>query len=439
MRRISRIIVFLSISIFAVSGHANDLGAHIKALIHEAAFTGAQWGICICSLTDDSLVFSHNDDKLFAPGSTIKLITSAAALDRLSPNYRFETEFIARGMLDSVGMLWGDLIVRGNGDPMLRDIDGGQNISRAFLQIADSLRRSGLRQIRGRLVGDARNWQREPPCASWEIGDLGEDWMPVPGALSLSRSDSKLDTTRFVVLEAMPDSAVALGPSPTIDFLATFNKTLHHAGIAVLGNGTDDENLSEYSVLYVHHSPPLSEILKQLNKESDNFIAEQLSRVLGGGNSSKGIQATREFLCTAGVDTSRIKLADGSGLSRKNLVSPSAVVQLLRYMHRHSFSSAFKQSLAVMGKDGTLAERPLKTSDAEVRAKTGTLDYASALSGYLKTSEGTEFAFSILCNNFLAPVEAVHQVQDSICSLAAINASMPSSGRVENPARRKGN
>jgi D-alanyl-D-alanine carboxypeptidase/D-alanyl-D-alanine-endopeptidase (penicillin-binding protein 4) len=109
---------------------------------------------------------------------------------------------------------------------------------------------------------------------------------------------------------------------------------------------------------------------------------------------------------------------------------------LLRYMHRHAFSHEFEQSLAVMGEDGTLAERPLDAPGAKVRAKTGTLTYASALSGYLKTDEGREFAFSILCNGFLVPVEAVHQVQDSICSLIATNAeALIGSGRVKNPAR----
>lgn len=436
MHRISPIIVFLAISICAASGRAGDLGAHIKGLTHEPSLVGARWGICIYSLRDDSLILSYNDEKLFVPGSTIKLFTSTAALDSLGADWRFETELIAQGALDSSGTLWGDLVVWGSGDPTLCEADTTDTIPRGFLQIAGSLRHHGLRQVRGRLVGDARAWQREPPCPSWEVGDFAEEWMPVPGALSLGHSDLTPDSARFGVLETMPDSAVPLGASPTSAFLSVFSKALRRAGIAIHGDQFNEGSLSDSTRLFVHRSAPLSEIIKRMNKESDNFCAEQLCRTLGGGSGSRGVLATGKFLAEAGVDTSQLRLADGSGLSRKNLVSPRAVVRLLRYMHRHSLSHEFMQSLAVMGVDGTLAERSLKGAHAEVRAKTGTLEYASALSGYVITESGEDIAFSLLCNDFLTPVETIRDVQDSICSLIATSVGAPNSGRVTNPARR---
>jgi D-alanyl-D-alanine carboxypeptidase/D-alanyl-D-alanine-endopeptidase (penicillin-binding protein 4) len=437
IRRLTLTLLFIAVLRSGTLGSEHELGTRIEALISNHAFATAQWGICVYSLTGDSVVFRHNDNKLFVPGSTIKLFTSAAALDSLGSNYCFQTEFIADGTLDDSGTLWGDLVIRGSGDPTLSDIDTSSGFPVVLQGIAHSLRQRGLRQVRGHVVGDARAWKREPICPSWEVGDLGEEWMPVPGALSIGHAQPIFDTTGFVVLDAMPDSVMPLGPSPTPGFLSAFGGALKHAGITVIGNEYAPSHTGNITRLFVYSSPPLLQIISTLNKESNNFYAEQLCRVLGNGSWREGVQTVGRLLAKAGIDTSRIRFADGSGLSRKNLVTPEVVVQLLRHMHRHAFSDGFEQSLAVMGQDGTLAERPFDASGAEVRAKTGTLTYASALSGYVITDEGKEFAFSILCNGFLVPVEAVHQVQDSICSLIAMNAeALSNSGRVKNPTRR---
>ncbi len=370
-------------------------------------------------MTKDSLIFSRDADKLFVPASTVKLLTSAAALDSLGPDFHFETAFFADGPLDSTGTLRGDLIMRGSGDPTLRDVFGENGIPGAFHQIADSLRQRGLKRIQGRLVGDARAWPREAPCPSWEVGDFAEDWMPLTGTLSLNRNDADIDTALCVLLEAGANSTLFLGPSPTLHFLSVFHGALRDAGIHLSGEKIGKSNPVRPALLYVHASAPLHEIMKRMNKWSDNFYAEQVCRVLGDGAGSQGIEAIYKFVARAGVSRNELRLEDASGLSRKNLISPRAIVQILRFMHRHPCSDAFKQSLAVMGVDGTVARRPAAALGAEARAKTGTLDYASALSGYLKTEAGEELAFSFICNNFLASVQTVHQVQDSICTLLA--------------------
>ncbi len=401
------------------SSRADDLPSQIDSLVSQPSFTGARWGICIYSLTKDSLIYGRDADKLFVPASTVKLLTSAAALDSLGPDYRFETAFFADGPLDSAGTLHGDLIMRGSGDPTLRDVFDENGIPSAFQQIADSLCQKGLKRIQGRLVGDARAWPREAPCPSWEVGDFAEDWMPLTGTLSLNRNDVAADTALCVLLEAGANSTVFLGPSPTLHFLSVFHSALRDAGIHVSGEKIANSNPARPSLLYVHASAPLSEILKRMNKWSDNFYAEQVCRVLGGGTGLRGVEAIYKFVVRAGVNGDEIRLEDASGLSRKNLISPAAIVQILKFMHRHPCAEAYEQSLAVMGVDGTLARRPPAAPDAEARAKTGTLDYASALSGYLKTKTGEEIAFSFICNNFLTSVQTVHQVQDSICTLLA--------------------
>lgn len=398
---------------------AGELGERIDEILSEHEFSCAHWGIHVVSLTNDSVVFSLDADKRFTPASTIKLLTSAAALDSFGPDYRFETGFLMRGEMDSTGTLWGDLVVRGSGDPTMRRINNSRSVGIAFRQIADSLRWRGLKKVCGHLVGDARIWPRQSLCPTWEIGDMDEEWLPVPGALSLGRRDSAPAANTFVVMETAFDPAQSLAPSPTDYYLSVLSEALEQAGIAMPGCSSNVGNSGEPTLLYRHTSSPLSEIIKRMNKESDNFTAEQLGLLLGGGHRLGGLEKIRAFLTAAGVDTAQIRLADASGLSRKNLLSPSAVVRLLTYMYRHRFSNAYERSLAVMGVDGTLAEERTKIPGAEVFAKTGTLDYVSALSGFLITDSKEILIFSILCNNFLCPVQLVRQVQDSICAVIA--------------------
>jgi D-alanyl-D-alanine carboxypeptidase/D-alanyl-D-alanine-endopeptidase (penicillin-binding protein 4) len=400
--------------------HAEDgLSSQIESLISRPVYGETQWGICIYSLTHDSLIYSRDADKLFIPASTIKLFTSAAALDSLGPDFRFKTAFLADGVLDSAGTLWGDLIVRGSGDPSLRNHNGADSTPSPFQQIADSLWQRGLRKIRGRIIGDAQAWPRELPCPSWQIGDMGRDWIPVTGALSLNRNDRIGDSASFVVMESRANSDAVSVPSPTLSFLVDLQKTLSNAGIALEGNSEAKPTVHEKRTLYVYTSAPLGEILKRMNKKSDNFYAEQLALVLGQGSREQGLAVVDRFLTKVGIDTLAVRLADASGISRTNLLSPAIVVKLLKYMRRHPCADTYKESLAIMGVDGTLGHRSAKSPGAEVRAKTGTLDYVSALSGYIKTETGEEIAFNFMCNNFLVSNSTIQQVQDSLCGLAA--------------------
>ena len=413
MHRISRLLGLFVLCVHATLGSAADFSASVNALISQEKFQEAHWGICIASPVEDAIIFNLNADKCFIPASTIKLLTSAAALDSFGPDYRFETAFLAANELDSAGTLWGDLMIRGGGDPSLSKRQNGNHLPTAFLQIADSLGARGLKRLCGRLNGDARAWQREPICPSWETGDIGEDWLPVPGALSLGKQDMSESSDLFIIQETTLGSET---PSPTIYFLSEFRKALLDAGISVPGCSSPNETHGEPLLLYVHRSESLCDMIKQMNTESDNFFAEQLGYALGGGSRLRGLETIQAFLSTAGLDTGQIKLADASGLSRKNFVTPAQIVRLLTTMHRHRFGSCYIQSLAGMG-EGTLEDRMLTNTQAVVRAKTGTLDHVSALSGYMSTPSGNTFAFSIICNHFLGNVDEVRRVQDEICEL----------------------
>ena len=421
MYRIPRLLGFFILCAYATLGSGADFDDSVSALVSQEEFRGAHWGICVASPENDAVIFSLNIDKCFIPASTIKLLTSAAALDSFGPDYQFETTFSAANELDSSGTLWGDLVIRGSGDPSFSKRQNGNHLPVAFLQIADSLSRRGLKRLCGHLNGDARAWQREPICPSWEIGDVGEDWLPVPGALSLGKQDMSESSDLFIVQETMLGSA---GPNPTIFFLSEFREALLNAGISIPGCSSPNDMRGEPLLLYVHQSEPLCDMIKRMNTESDNFTAEQLGYALGGGSRLRGLEIIRTFLGKAGIDTSQIELADASGLSRKNFVTPRQIVRLLTTMHRHRFGSCYIESLAGMG-EGTLEERKL----ANVRAKTGTLGNVSALSGYLSAPSGNTFAFSIICNHFLGDVDEVRHAQDDICELLAEHAEELSTNR----------
>jgi D-alanyl-D-alanine carboxypeptidase/D-alanyl-D-alanine-endopeptidase (penicillin-binding protein 4) len=179
-------------------------------------------------------------------------------------------------------------------------------------------------------------------------------------------------------------------------------------------------------VLAEYQSDPLSEDIRVINKVSQNLHAEILLRLLGrekgtGGTVQAGLEVLRGFLNNANISGEDYVFYDGSGLSRRNLATPHAVVDLLKYAYAQSWGTEFRDSLPVAGKDGSLTDR-FKDLDAEaqVYGKTGALGGVKTLSGYAITAKGEKIAFSILANNFSLPGKRVNDVIDSIVE-AAVN------------------
>jgi serine-type D-Ala-D-Ala carboxypeptidase/endopeptidase (penicillin-binding protein 4) len=176
-------------------------------------------------------------------------------------------------------------------------------------------------------------------------------------------------------------------------------------------------------VLAEHISLPLIEDVKVINKVSQNLHAEMALRLVGklsglGGSFEGGTAALKNFLAVAGVKSDEFVSLDGSGLSRRDLVTPSAIVQLLTYASRQPWGPAYEDSLPVSGMDGSLAERFANTPAVGlVHAKTGSLSHVNALSGYGQTLKGRKFVFSIFCNNHNLPAGKVLAAIDAIVQL----------------------
>lgn len=302
-------------------------------------------------------------------------------------------------------------------------------------------------QVRGREVG-------EPAAITWE--PFRTDYVQVvnrsrtvPYRAEEDEAYQRLMGTNTIHVRTqvypngIEEEALTVS-NPTRYFTHVLREVLQREGISVAGHAADldatglSPRYDRPSVRRVasYTSPPLRRIARTVNHESQNLYAEQLLRTLAAevppetsedldpGSSPLGVKAVRKTLARAEVDTSRIQLVDGSGLSRQNLVRPRSVVRLLQYMWLHddpAISSAFYDSLPAGGRDGTLEYRfhggaPAR---ANVRAKTGTLSNMSGLSGYVTSERGTPIAFSVFCNHHLAEGNQVRSAQDLVVNALA--------------------
>lgn len=267
----------------------------------------------------------------------------------------------------------------------------------------------------------------------------------VPADSSKDSEFSRVRNTNTIdVLSEIPvgrvDTSYITISNPTLYFGHVFREALIEEGIAVRGAVLDVDDLAtrpryemrRFRKLATHTSPPLEELVETLNKESQNLYAELFIKTLGvhhpvndpdiePGTAEMGLNAAMTTFAKAQIDTSRIKLVDGSGLSRMNLVTANMTANLLRYMWNHPFATvrqAFYNSLPIGGVDGTLEDR-FETSAGfrNVRAKTGTLTGASSLSGYVSSEAGTPYLFVLMCNNYTVKTSEVRRTQDKIINL----------------------
>jgi len=461
--------------------------------IEAAPYSGAFWGVEVTNLRTGRRLFQHNPTHLFTPASNTKLLTAAAALTRLGPSYRYETGLYVDGPVRD-GVLQGNLVVRGSGDPTLGGYEQRASPTSVFRDWADSLKAAGISRIEGDIIGDDDPFSDVPLGDGWSWNDVPYSyaaevnglvfntnaidlevrgrrpgaparitWSPfetdfvrivnrtrtVPrDSSSEEEYDRPFDTNTFTVRSRLhpreTQTETLTITEPTQYFTHVLRTVLLREGISVDGRGVDVDEMSikpQYeadSVRQVgtYRSPPLHRIVRTMNRESQNLYAEQLLRTLAvvnrpdttsddltEGSAALGTLAVKAELAATGVDTSRVQLADGSGLSRKNYVSPRALTRLLEHMWVDAppeLSSAFYDALPVGGQNGTLEYRfGGALAEGNVRAKTGTLTGASALSGYVTTAGGTPLSFVIFCNHHMAEADEVRAAQDAIVNALA--------------------
>ncbi|HTT68458.1 MAG TPA: D-alanyl-D-alanine carboxypeptidase/D-alanyl-D-alanine-endopeptidase [Gemmatimonadales bacterium] len=446
------------------------LAAEVDGVLADPAFARASWGVAIQSLDNGQVLYRRDAERLFLPASNLKLLTAAAALVRLGADFQYRTPVIARGTRRA-DTLVGDLVVVGRGDPALAvDATSGADPLTPLRPWADSLRQRGIRVVQGRLLGDASLFTDPPLGPGWAWDDLDADYAAPVSALQLNESVAWIQATpgaaagQPVAAALLPPSAplrlfdaattapadsgvlaltwsrapfgdsVALAgrisagrppvrllvsvPDPARYFLAGLRAVLADAGISVLDQPTPADTVAD--TLFTWQSPRLDSVLVLLLKPSQNQIGETLLRTLGAqvkgvGSMDSGRAVVREVLAGFGVPPDAYVLADGSGLSRYNYVTPDAVARVLEAMYRRSEFAPFFAALPVAGVDGTLAQRLKGTRAAgNAHAKTGSLSNVRSLSGYVRTADGEMLAFVLLANGFTVPQRVVDAAADRI-------------------------
>lgn len=463
----------------APTSSIEHLADQIDLLVADPELATAFLGIMIQSAKTGEILYQHNAQKLLMPASNEKILTGAAALINLGPDFVYETKLYARGnVVDTV--LHGDLIVFGAGDPTIsyRFCDE-KDTCRIFKQWIQTLKAKGISKITGNLIGVDDVFDDESIGFGWTLNDLSYSYAAQIGGLMFNENCAYLkisvdSLTNAIHITVSPDigylqivpnislikekkanSAIHIKRmegsntviingqiletetheeeisihNPTCYFLSALRAELTKAGIIVNGSTIDSDELTspifvtDANLIDVHKSRPFLEILTDMMKESQNLYAESFVKLLGyrlgdEGNFKEGERIVKNTLRRLGLEESSYRYRDGSGLSRYNYVSPDHIVKILRRMHFHKYSEAFRSTLPVAGVDGTLNYRLKGTlAEGKILAKTGTISNVRCLSGYALSTDDEVLVFSIMANNFLCDVNVVMDLQDRICML----------------------
>ena len=403
----------------------SELRHEIDSLTSQPVFRNAQWGVLIVNPRTGDTLYSKNAGKLFMPASNMKIITSAAALTLLGPEYQYRTTFLTDGEVRD-SLLDGSLLVIGRGDPTVSDRMRG-TATTVMDGLADSLRAHGIRQISGSLARVGNAFPDSIYGYGWEWDDLGEYYGA--GVDELIFNEGMAPTKLRPLPDTVRDSLYS-GPArnPAKAYLDALHDALVRKSIRMDG-GVRDSILPaplKMDTLFVLVSPPLRDILPALMKPSQNQIAEILLRTIGLergglGTADSARKIVGQQLLAWGVQPDGFVIRDGSGLSDQDLLTPETIVRVLDRIQRDTAFAAYYNSMPIAGVDGTIDTRMKGTpAEGNVHAKTGTLAKARSLSGYVTTADGERLIFSILANNTTTPSLAVTRVADQIAaSLAA--------------------
>jgi serine-type D-Ala-D-Ala carboxypeptidase/endopeptidase (penicillin-binding protein 4) len=347
-------------------------------------------------LTSGKQLYAHNLRLPLVPASNEKLAVTYASLLALGPSYRFSTDVLGEGELD--GTVWrGDIVLKGYGDPTLSTLD--------LLSLASQIRSQGIRRVTGHVVGDESFFDSRRTGPGWKpYFFLNES--PALSALVVDRGRYQGYLTR------QPALAAAL----------LFRKALLRAGVTVAGRAMTGVADPAAVSLATIESVPLDLVLRFMDHESDNFTAEMLLKQLGAGlglqgTTAAGAQVVHQMLAEQEIPTAGVRIVDGSGLSSLDRLTTETVVAMLRTSWLdEDLREILLASLPVAGRSGTLDSRMRGTAAAgRVRAKTGTLNQASALSGYAKR----RYAFSVIQNGPGLSVYWARRAQDRFATVLA--------------------
>ena len=428
------------------------------------------------SLATGETLYARNPRTLLLPASSMKIVTLAAIAERHGWDHTFPTTLSIAGRVAG-GVLDGDLVVTGSGDPSLGLADGSAD--RVFKEWAERLKQLGIRTVYGRIVGDDNAFEDQTLGFGWSWDDLPDDYAAGVGALQFNESavrvriapgpavgeyagittepsygievvssvttatngsPTSLGTSRLpgserlqisgtIAADATPATLLVAVDNPTLYFVRGLRSALVANGIDVRGAAVDIDDITANpsppidTHPLLHRSPPISTLAVRLMKDSQNQYAETFLKWLSTPAANRGPltafgarAAYQEIFDRWGVHAGGMIVRDGSGLSRYDFVTAEALVTILEHVYKDDkLRGPFEASLPVAGRDGTLTNRFKGTAaEGTVRAKTGSMTGVRTLSGYLTTANSEPVVFAILANNFETPADVVNRAADAI-------------------------
>ena len=448
MKKLNFIIALLLFSILTFAKSPLD------GLVNNSLLQNANISLLVRDVATNTTVCEYHSKNSVVPASTMKLVTTATALELLGADFRFQTRLEVDGKVTADGVLNGNLYIRGGGDPTLGSEKLGDTTF--LVKWVEAIKNRGIRKINGRVIADAGLFDDEGVNPKWTWEDMGNYY--AAGIYGISYLDN---TYRLVlrsgsvgttptVLRVVPeianlkidnrlmsssisfDSAYFYGaphsdyrtvtgeipanraefvtkgdiPNPALLLAQHFSDRLIQNDVAVRDLPTDSiDRASERTTIYTHDSPPLSEIITETNVRSNNLYAECVFKYLALQNkavatNAEAVQVIKAFWKSKGLSVDQLFMYDGSGLSPSDAVSAQFFVELLSYMQTKSLNKdVFFRSLPVAGENGTLKSFLLKTPlQGKVHAKSGTISRVKSYAGYID-NKGKQLVFALLINN----------------------------------------
>ncbi len=443
--------VIISLLLFSILTFAKS---PLDGLVNNSLLQNANISLLVRDVATNTTVCEYHSKNSVVPASTMKLVTTATALELLGADFRFQTRLEVDGKVTADGVLNGNLYIRGGGDPTLGSEKLGDTTF--LVKWVEAIKNRGIRKINGRVIADAGLFDDEGVNPKWTWEDMGNYY--AAGIYGISYLDN---TYRLVlrsgsvgttptVLRVVPeianlkidnrlmsssisfDSAYFYGaphsdyrtvigeipanraefvtkgdiPNPALLLAQHFSDRLIQNDVAVRDLPTDSiDRASERTTIYTHDSPPLSEIITETNVRSNNLYAECVFKYLALQNkavatNAEAVQGIKAFWKSKGLSVDQLFMYDGSGLSPSDAVSAQFFVELLSYMQTKSLNKdVFFRSLPVAGENGTLKSFLLKTPlQGKVHAKSGTISRVKSYAGYID-NKGKQLVFALLINN----------------------------------------
>lgn len=449
MKTYSRYILLLGCLILLTDSYAQKTGA-LKKFVEKDIFFNASLSFKAIDLSTGETIDAFTEHKSLTPASTLKVVTTATALEHLGRNYKYQTQIFYDGYIDK-GVLYGDIYIKGVGDPTLGSEFIDTNPEDFKRKISEAVKSAGISKIEGNVIAIDNLFGYTGISRKWLWEDIGNGYAPGIYGISIydnmcrAYMETKKPGEKAKLLYVKPDlpdlilsneliagntnidEGYASGipfhyerrlygsippnrasfplkidiPDPGLYLAQTINKHLQEEGITIDGTAlsyrlhtTEPTSINELTTII---SPPLSSIVRVINVRSNNHYAEHLYKLL---NEVKHIQIA-EFWKKKGLNTSSLFMYDGSGISPTNAVSTEFLTEILAYMNKkEGKDGAFFKSLPIVGKDGTVVSFLKGTSlEGKARLKSGSISNVQSYAGYIEKGDKL-YAVAIIVNNY---------------------------------------